>query len=160
LVRNMEFLDVSSLLGQGFFADRVVRILCKTGPINASEESALKRVRTFLDKILEGQKQVRAEKLSCNAVETIDAYQKALVIFSQAILQESEEMTAARFQEFMDRMSAEVEKILKNKRVTPEAKTTLEFFKYIQRQTVNETSEYMSKRAVLKWPTPATFYKF
>jgi hypothetical protein len=159
-MKNMEFLDVSNLIGQGFFADKVVRILCKPGPITPNDENVLKRVEVFLNKIVDGQKQASSEKLSSTSVETIDAYQKALIIFSQALLQQSEKLTAPKFQELIDRMCAEVEEVLREKEVTPDVRTTLNFFKYLQRQTADETSDYISKRAVLKWPTPATFSRF
>lgn len=156
----MEFLDVSTLLGQGFFADRVVRVLSKTGSIDSSDEVVLKKVKIFLTKILQGQEQVSAERLSHNALETIDAYQKALVIFNQALLQESQEMTASTFKELMDKMGHEIEEILESKSVLAKAKTTMRFFKCIQKQTIDETSKYLSRRAVLKWPKPTAFYRF
>jgi hypothetical protein len=160
LLKNMDFLDVSNLLGQGFFADRVVRVLSKTGPIDSNDETVFKRVRTFLTKILQGQEQVSAERLSHNTLETIDAYQKALVIFNKVLLPESEEMTASRFKELMGRMEHEIEEILERKSVLAEAKITLEFFKCVQRLTIDETSDYLSRRAVLKWPKPTAFYRF
>jgi len=160
LLKDMEFLDVSNLLGQGFFADRVVRVLSKTGPIDSGDEAVLKRVKTFLKIILQGQEQVSAERLSHNALETIGAYQKALVIFNKVLLHESEEMTASRFKELMDKLGHEIGEIQESKSVLAEAKTAKEFFKYIQRQTVDETSEYLGRRAVLKWPKPTAFYRF
>jgi hypothetical protein len=160
LLKNMEFLDVSNLLGQGFFADRVVRVLSKTGPINPNEEAVLERVKTFLLKILQGQEQVSAERLNHNTLETIDAYQKALLIFNKVLRQESEEMTAVRFKNLMDKMGEEIEEILETKVVCAEAKITIEFFKFVQRQTMDETTEYLSKRNPLKWPKPTAFYRF
>lgn len=156
----MEFLEVSNILGQGFFADRVVRVLSKTGAIDSSDETVLRRVKTFLRKILQGQEQVSAERLSHNTLETIDAYQKALLIFNKVLLQESEEMTASRFMDLMDKMGKEVEEILETKRVDTEAKITIEFFKFVQRQTIDETTEYLSRRNILKWLKPTAFYRF
>lgn len=155
----MDFMGISSLLGQGFFADKVVDVLHKTGPISANDESVLRRVKSFLNTIAEGQKEATAERLSSSTLERIDAYQKALTIFSQAILHSSETMTAAKFQKLMDEMVSEVELILNKKEVTG-ANITLDFFKYVQKQTADETSEYITERAVLKWPIPATFCKF
>jgi hypothetical protein len=160
LTKNVEFLDISSLLGQGFFADKVVQILCKAGPITTKDESVLNRVKIFLKNVSEGQKEVRTERLSCESIETIDAYQRALFIFNQVLRNKSEEMTAERFHQLMENMSGEVEQVLKNRKVTSNERTTLEFFKLIQRQTIDETSESLGERAALKWPKPATFYSF
>ena len=160
LKKNMELLEVSNSLGQGFFADKVVQILGNRGAINESDKAVLKRVKKFLKKVLEGQKQVEAEKLSCNAIETIDAYQKTLMIFRQVLIRKEEKMTAELFQSLMTKMSDEVNQVLEKNEVTLNEKTTFEFFNIIQRQTIDETSEYLNERATHKWPQPATFYRF
>lgn len=160
MTRNVELLDASSIIGRGFFADKVVRILCKAGPITPNDESVLKRVKKFLKKVEKGQKEVRAERLSCDALETIDAYQRALFIFNQVLRGKSEEMTAAKFHQLITDMSNEVDQILSNKKVTSDERATLEFFKLIQRQTLDETSEYLNKRAAPRWPKLATFCRF
>lgn len=150
----MEFLDVSNLLGQGFFADKVIRILTKNDQITTSEEDTLKRVKKFLGKIIEGQKEVKTEKLNHKSIENIDAYQKALDIFNRMLVQESKEMTAARFTDLMEKMSSELDLVLESKAVSEKSEVTLKFFKFIQVQTIHQTSDYLQKRAVMKWPKP------
>lgn len=163
LLRDLEFLDVSNLLGQGFFADRVVGTLSKEGPIDPSDEAVLKRVKEFIEKITQGQRQVSAERLSNTTLETLDAYQQALIVFSQTLRSE-EPMTKnsfeSKFDELTNRMTEEVERILERKFVKSEAKTTLLFFKVVQQSTMNDTSEYISRRTVLRWPKPTPFCRF
>lgn len=154
----MEFMNDSYLLSQGFFADKVVGILRKTGPIDTNDETVLKRVKDFLNKILDGQKEGKTEKLSCTALETMDAYQKALNILSNALLHNSENLTSSKFKELMDQMSNEIEDVLQKKEVTTET-TALDFFEYLQKQTADEASEYMSERAAQRWPFPATSFR-
>lgn len=163
MLRDLEFLDVSNLLGQGFFADRVVKTLSKEGPIDPSDEAVLKRVKEFIEKITQGQRQVSAERLSNTTLETLDAYQQALIVFSQALRSE-EPMTKISFESKFDdltkMMTKEVEQILETKFVKLEAKTTLLFFKVVQQSTMDDTSEYISRRTVLRWPKPTPFYRF
>jgi hypothetical protein len=157
----MEFLDDSDLLAQGFFADKVVDVLQKTGPIDSTDEAVLTKVKDFLNTILEGQKEAKADRLSCNSLVTMDAYQKAVHVLSQAILKNSEKMTKQKFQQLMKEMAEEIENILAKKAVATEQKTvTLDFFEFLQRETADEASAYMNERAIQKWPFQASLFKF
>ena len=155
----MEFMDDSDLLSQGFFADKVVDVLQKNGPIDTNDVKVLNRVRDFLNKILDGQKEGQTERLSCTALETMDAYEKAIDVLSIAILHNEEDMTSEKFRELMNKMTEEIESILQRREVTTEIKTTLNFFEYLQRQTADEASEYMIERATQRWPFPATSFR-
>jgi hypothetical protein len=158
---QMEFLEDSDLLAQGFFADRVVDVLQKAGPIDPSDETVLMKVKDFLNTIIEGQKEAKAERLSCTALETMDAYQKAVNVLSQAILKNSEQMTKERFQQLMKEMTSEIQQILDSKIIDSKQKTVaLDFFEFLQRQTADQASAYMKERSIQKWPFPATFFRF
>lgn len=153
MLRETEFVDISNLLGEGFFADRVVSLLQKPSILDSASEEVLTRVQCFLRKVLEGQEQVGSAHLSSNTIESIDAYQRAIIAFQQALTQKSEDITKAKFKDLINKMNNEVSHALENKRVMPEkVETTLNFFKYVRRETLVESSEYFSQRVVLKWP--------
>lgn len=159
MLRETEFVELSNLLGEGFFADRVVSLLQKPSTLNSTNEEVLIRVQSFLEKVLEGQEQVGSSCLSGNAIESIDAYQRAIIVFQQALTQKSEAITIFKFKDLISKMKDEISRALEKKVVVPEeVKTTLDFFRYVRRETILESSEYFSQRVVLKWPKRLTFY--
>jgi hypothetical protein len=160
LLRETEFVDISNLLGEGFFADRVVSLLQKSGPFDAASEEVLTRVQCFLGRVLEGQEQIRSARLSSNTIESIDAYQRAIIAFQHALTQKTEDTAKAKFKELINEMNREVSHVLENKCVVPEkVKITLDFFKFVRHETLIESSEYFSHRVVLKWPKRVLFHR-
>jgi len=158
LLRESEFASISNLLGEGFFADRVVGLLQKDGQISADDEQVLIRVQGFLEKILVGQEQVTSARLKSIAIESIDAYHRAIVVFQKALTQNTEEATKFKFKELISSMTDEITKTLESKQVRKEnVKTTLRFFSYIRYATIKESSEYFRNRVVLQWPTRPIF---
>jgi len=158
LFRETEFVDISNLLGEGFFADRVVSLLQRSGSLDSIDKQVLIRVKSFFQKILDGQEQVRSARLSSDTIESIDAYQRAIIAFNKALKQKSEDTMKAKFKDLITAMTSEVDSTLENQRVIPEkVKTTLEFFRYIRLETLKESNEYFSSRVVLKWPKRPVF---
>jgi hypothetical protein len=153
LFKESEFTDITNLLGEGFFADKVVSILEKPGCINSSGKEVLGRVQSFLEKVLEGQEQVKSSSLSSSTIESIDAYQRAVLIFQQVLMKKSEDITRPKFKELIGKMNKEVSEAMKTECIAPsDVNTTLNFFKYVRRATIVESSEYFSHRVALKWP--------
>ena len=153
LFRNSEFMDLSNILSEGFFADRVVSILRKQGALDSAGEEVLVRVQSFLERIHKGQEEVGSERLSSDAIGSIDAYQRAIVVLHQALAKKSEEITKDKFTVLIAKMTDEITNTLENRCIIPEkVTTTLEFFRFVRRETLKEGSEFFSGRAVLTWP--------
>jgi hypothetical protein len=158
LLRETEFTDVSGLLQEGFFADRIVERLQKPGSVNHDDKKLLVRVQTFLDKILDGEEQVGSAKLSSASLESVDAYHRAIVVFQQALTEKSEDITKPNFKKLIKTMTDEVSHALEHGQIEPTAvNTTLAFFKHVRYATLRESSEYFSRRDALKWPTRPTY---
>jgi hypothetical protein len=158
LLRESEFTNVSNILGEGFFADRVVGLLQKDRNIESGDIGILIRVQGFLEKILAGQEQVRSAHLSSNTIESIDAYQRAIIAFRNALTQKNEEASRSKFKELIDSMNNEITRVLETKQVEKDkVKITLDFFKYIRHATLIESSEYFRNRVALQWPTRPIF---
>ena len=158
LLRESEFTNVSNILGEGFFADRVVGLLQRDHNIGPDDIRILIRVQGFLEKILAGQEQVRSAHLSSSTIESIDAYQRAIIAFRKALIQKNEEATRSKFKELIDSMTSEITQVLETKQVQKDkVETTLDFFKYIRHATLIESSEYFRNRVVLQWPTRPIF---
>jgi len=161
LFKETEFNEISNLLGEGFFADRVVSILQKPGIIDSTSNEVLSRVKYFLKKVLEGQEQVKSSSLSSDTVESIDAYQRAMIAFRTVLTKKSEDVTKAKFKELINQMDDEVNSAIENKCIAPDkVETTLDFFKFVSRETLVESSEFFTHRVVLKWPQRMLFHRF
>ena len=158
MLRESEFTNVSNILGEGFFADRVVGLLQRDRNIGPDDIKILIRVQGFLEKILAGQEQVRSAHLSSSTIESIDAYQRAIIAFREALTQNNEEAIRSKFKELIDSMTSEITQVLETKQVQKDkVKTTLDFFKYIRHATLIESSAYFRNRVVLQWPTRPIF---
>jgi len=145
---------LGSLLGEGFFADRVVVTLSSEKAIGSSEREMLNRIVSFMGKIERGKEHVDTGRLSSEAVESIGAYYKAMINF-QALLKGMGMMDEKKFQHLLKQIYDEVGNSLENNRIEPaRLKTTIDFFKAVQRGTLSETSRHWAKEfEVLRWPT-------
>lgn len=158
MLRESEFTTISNLLGEGFFADKVVDMLKKDKSVNHGDEQTLVRIQGFLEKVLTGQEQVSSARLSSTTIESIDAYHRAINAFQKALTKKTEEVSKRKFQELIESMKTEISQILDTKQVrTERAKITLNFFKHIRQVTIMESSEYFSNRVVLQWPKRPIF---
>lgn len=152
MAKYNEISDLSEVLGEGFFADRVVRTLAKSKHVGTPEREVLERVLNFTEKIQRGKRQVNTGRLSSDAVESIGAYYRAIVTL-QALTRRTEEVTEKKIDELINRMREEVEDTLQRKVIDPsKVKDTCAFFESIQRGTLKEVGEYYRSRIeVLTW---------
>ena len=152
MVKYHEISTLSDVLGEGFFADRVVRTLAQHKRITVSDREVLGRILRFTEKIERGQHQVNTGKLSSDAVESIGAYYRAIVTL-QALTTRTEEITEGMLDELIKKMKKEVENALQRREIDPaEVKSTRTFFEFIQRGTLSEVGKYYGSRIeVLTW---------
>lgn len=156
MVKYNEISNLSDAIGEGFFADRVVRILAQRKHADAADVEVLERILRFTEKIQKGQHQVNTGRLSSDAVESIGAYHRAIVTL-QALMRRTEEVTEKKLDELLKSMRKEVEDTLGRRVIVPsKVKKTRTFFESIQRGTLSEVGEYYGSRIeVLKWPKRA-----
>lgn len=156
MVNYNEVSKLSDVLGEGFFADRVVRILAQRKPADAADKEVLERILGFMKKIRKGQDQVNTGRLSSDAIESISAYHRAITTL-QAITRGTEEVTEKKLDKLMEKMRKEVKNVLNRGIIDPsKVKNTRSFFEYIQRGTLSEVGKYYGSRIeVLAWPKKA-----
>lgn len=128
MVRYTQISDLSEILAEGFFADKVVDALTQHKKMSEYEKEIFERVLKFIEKVEKGQQQVTTGRLSSDAVESIGAYYRAIVTL-QAISKKTEEMTEAKLDELISEIKKEVESALRKKEIVPsELKNTYAFF--------------------------------
>jgi len=150
-----EILNLSEVLKEGFFADRVVRLLNERKLLGSSDEKLLKEILNLIKKARKGEHQVESGKLGSNALDSIGAYHRAISIIAlQSISEGSQKSNKKVFDEMLKTIESEVGRAIERKMVDPPSlKQTLTFFEFIKRQTLSEASRYYSRKVeVVSWP--------
>ena len=151
-----EILNLSDVVGEGFFADRVVELLKERKPLRQKDEKVLKGVLDFVKKARKGKRQVSSGRLSSDALDSIGAYNRAVnIIAFQAIGEGIRKKEKKIFNEMLRTIESEVKEAIKRKSVNPQdLKETLNFFGSVRHQTLSEASKYYSKKVeVVSWPS-------
>src|SRR3989304_10545945 len=73
-----EISNLSDILEEGFFSDKVVDLIKEKRTVDSSIEKTLVEIRHFVEKARSGEKQVTSGKLSSDAVDSISAYSRAI----------------------------------------------------------------------------------
>jgi len=138
-----DFSELVDVLSEGFFADKVVSVLSKKKQLDETDQEVLKRILSFIDSIYAGKKQVTTGKLDGKAVKSIEAYYRAMVV-TEALYEKSKEDIKESFDKIIGQIKKETLAALKKGEINPvDVKTTREFFKLIQRETLKESSRFI-----------------
>jgi len=153
MLRYFDFSELVNILSEGFFADKVVDVLSKRKPLNETDQEVLKRILSFVDSIHAGKKQVTTGKLDGKAVKSIEAYYRAMVV-TEALYEKSKEDVKEFFDKIIEQIKKETLTALEKREINPiNVKTTREFFKLIQRETLKESSRFLeSEIEGIEWP--------
>ena len=146
---------LGSLLGEGFFADKVVATLTKEKEVMGPQErTILGRIVSSMKRIERGKEHVDTGRLDSEAVESIGAYYKAMISF-QVLLKGIGVVDEQKFRTLLDQINKEIQNSLENNRIDPRRlATTIDFFKAVQRGTLSEASRHWAREVeVLQWPT-------
>jgi len=147
----------------GFLSDRIVDALSKYAPdspqkIAAAEKSALSDGAFFLEKVLNGKRQMSTGAYEKNALESIMVYNKSVSIvlgipdFSKKI--DSKEIESI-FKELRDNLNR-----ITNGESVPkeEIEKITKFFHYLRKQTLDDSTAIMDgvyeSRRINKWESP------
>jgi len=149
-------LDLSEVVGEGFFADKVVGLLEKRTSLTDYDQKLLKDILNFVEKAEKGERQVESGRLGSDALDSIGAYSRAVRIIAMQSIEGG--LTAPMVQAFREMLAgikAEVGEAIKSKTTDPNSmKKTHDFFKMIRKQTLSEASKYYSRKVeVLSWPS-------
>jgi hypothetical protein len=151
-----EILDLSEVLGEGFFADRVVELLKARKKLNDKDKKLLSRILVFVEKARKGERQVKSGKLSSDAVDSIGAYQRVInSVTCQSIEKGSKKAAQKAFNTMLKNMELEVAEGMGKQTIEPkEFENTVKFFEFVRNQTLSEASkQYLTKVEVAKWPS-------
>jgi hypothetical protein len=151
-----EILSLSEVVGEGFFADKVVNLLDKRKAINKNDEILLGEVLNFVEKAKKGRRQVESGRLGSDALDSIGAYRRAIrIIAAQTIEQGLEHSAKQAFQAMLDGIKVEVITAMEDKSIDPASlEKTRSFFEKVRQQTLSEASKYYSKKVeVISWPS-------
>ena len=151
-----EILSLSEVVGEGFFAGRVVDLLESRKTMSTNDKELLEEVLSFVEKAKKGKRQVESGRLGSDALDSIGAYRRAIrIIAIQSFREGLERSTKQAFQELLDGIKLEVQATIEDKRVDPDSlEKTRDFFKQIRLQTLNEASKYYSRKVeVISWPS-------
>lgn len=159
MVRKMkynEILNLSEVLGEGFFADKVVDLIKERKTIRPNDEKLLRGILNFVRKAKKGERQVESGRLSTDALDSIGAYHRAISIIAfQSLSEGSKKAEKKVFGEILEAIESEVKEAIKRQIVDPhDLKQTLTFFAFVRSQTLSEASTYYSKKVeVVSWPS-------
>jgi hypothetical protein len=151
-----EVLDLSEVIGEGFFADKTVRLLEQTQPLDANSEKLLREVLHFIEKAKKGERQVESGKLAGDALDSIGIYSRAIRIISLQSIEEGLTLQIRKaFRDMLNAIESEVRLTIRDREINPEnLKKTRNFFNLVRRQTLNEASKYYSRKVeVVTWPS-------
>jgi hypothetical protein len=155
-VTGMKYNEVSNLsdiLEEGFFSDRVVDLLKERRPVDSSGQKTLCEILAFIEKARSGEEQVNTGKLSSDAVDSIGAYSRAINMIAYLLTASDQEKKA--LENLLDTIDKEVKTAIENNTIEPKKLgTTFAFFKFVKNQTLREASSYYSRKVeVIQWPS-------
>jgi hypothetical protein len=147
MMNNFLFSELGDNLESGFLADRICHILSKSQKLNERDKNAIERGIVFLDYALQGRKQISTGKLQRDAVNSVDAYARAVVAASYV------EKDTKDIENVLKMMKEELENIVKNNRVAAsKAKYSKIFFEILKKYSVNAIgTQLYKKNEAVKW---------
>ena len=151
-----EILNLSEVLGEGFFADKLLGLLKERKSLGPNDQKLLRGVLNFVKKARKGERQVKSGRLSSDALDSIGAYHRAISIIAfQSISEGSQRAEKKVFNEILNAIESEVKEAIERQRVDPHyLKQTLTFFEFVRSQTLSEASKYYSRKVeVVSWPS-------
>jgi len=129
---------VSDALGEGFFADRVVRSLRREEPVRQKEKALLEKIEAYVSSIEKGRHQVSTGRLSDNAIASLNAYGRVLSIVVENTPNEADQKTIDKW---INTIKKEVREALQTKKISPsKMQTTIEFFQFVREGTLQESA--------------------
>ena len=148
-----EVSNLSDILEEGFFSDKVVDLLKEKNALDASSEKILNEILNFVEKARSGEKQVDSGKLGSDAIDSIGAYNRAINMIAYQSISKDKERKA--LEEMLNSIEREVKTAIEKRTIDPDnLKTTLAFFKFVKNQTLHEASSYYSRKVeVVQWPS-------
>lgn len=148
-----ELSNLSDILEEGFFSDKVVDLLKEKKTLDADSEKTLAEILNFLAKARSGEKQVESGKLGSDAIDSIGAYSRAINMIAYQSIAEDKERKALG--ELLNSIDQEVKNAIKERIIDPnKLKTTMAFFEFVKNQTLREASSYYSRKVeVVQWPS-------
>jgi len=155
-MKYSEILNLSEVLGEGFFADKIVDLLKERKSLRPNDEKLLREILNFIKKAKKGVRQVKSGRLSSDALDSIGAYHRAVSIIAFQSLSEGPKKAEKKvFYEILETIESEVKEAIRRHMVDPhDLKQTLTFFTFVRSQTLSEASTYYSKKVeIVSWPS-------
>ena len=155
-MKYREILNLSEVLEEGFFADKVVDLVKERKALGPNDEKILREVLDFVKKAKRGERQVSSGRLSTDALDSIGAYHRAMsIIATRSISESSEKEEKKVFNEILKAIESEVKAAIERRIADPhDLKQTFTFFDSVRSQTLSEGSAYYSKKVeVVSWPS-------
>lgn len=148
---NFDVSEGLDLIGEGFFAKQVYRLLADEKELDQDGEQILNQAFHFLKDIQEGHRQVTSGDLGENAVRSVEAYNRAMI--SLSIQGEPKDIEG-----YVKEMLMEIDKTKKLGKIVPEkVKNTSDFFAQVRKAIIRETGRYMvSERDLVTWKLAPT----
>ena len=151
-----EILNLSEVLGEGFFADKVVALLKERKSLGPNDQNLLRGILNFVKKAKQGERQVKSGRLSSDALDSIGAYHRAISIIAfQSIAEVSKKGEKKVLNEILEAIESEVKGAISRRIVDPhDFRQTLTFFEFVRNQTLSEASTYYARKVeVVTWPS-------
>lgn len=151
-----EISDLSDILEEGFFSDKVVDLVKEKRQWDSDSEKILVEILHFVEKARSGEKQVNSGKLSSDAIDSIGAYSRAInMIAYHSIAQKGRNEERKALEDMLNSIDKEVRRTLERHSIDPNClKITLQFFEFVKDQTLHEASRYYSRKVeVIQWPS-------
>ncbi len=155
-MKYKEISNLSDILEEGFFSDKVVDLLKEKRALDSNSEKTFAEILRFVEKVRSGEKQVTSGKLSSDAVDSISAYSRAInMIAYQSIAQGERTAERKALEDMLTSIYQEVKRALEKHIIDPNSlSVTLNFFKFVKDQTLHEASRYYSRKVeVVQWPS-------
>lgn len=129
---------MSGVLGEGFFADNVVRSFRRKDELKTEKKALLEKILEYISIIENGKEQVSTGRLRDNAIKSISAYKRMLSIIVRMDIEERDQGVIDKLTE---EIRNEVTHTLQSKRINPEKlQNTISFFQYLREATLQESA--------------------
>ena len=130
--------QMSDVLSEGFFADNVVTTIRQKSPVKSQQEALLYEILAYISSIQKGKEQVSTLKLSDDAMNSINAYDRVLKIVVKMF---RDNLDKGVVDKLTTGINVEVQHALETKMIEPEKLvTTMNFFQLLQKSTLQESA--------------------
>lgn len=138
--------ELDEALIEGFLADRLVSLIDRGGALDPTSSEVLSRALQRLEMVLSGQETVDSGRLSSSALESIQAYSRA--IQASALHLASDEQFSEKFRSMISQVRKEISTSLKKGEVIPERmKETRKFFQNVRKATLSKSAMFFREGA-------------